>query len=309
MTGKITTLRVLNRCSRGFALLGAIAISGCLHTASIGVLTPATTIVAAQGRVAIVGVANDESGVLTAQLNDRLGEFAEWTVVEASEIVPIQQVSTNAAASVETVIRHARDADVELLISAKVKEMAVVAQPSWQLFANESKATMTVQLAAISPLDTDARETRTITTTMSIPAGTTGVSADVRRKLTAAAIDEFLRDFQPNTASIQLDLAKGLLTDRGSRMVRIGNREAHKGHWLLASEYYRRALEANPQNDAALYNLAIAAMTERQFTKAEDLVLSALQLRADPMYIEGLDRIKQLAQTDEQVRYQTGESL
>lgn len=288
-------------------LLLTLSFSGCRHTAAIGVLLPSSSIVSGHGRVALVGVANDEAGLLTAQLDERLGEFAHWSVVDPAEIAPIQLASADESPNIETIIENAAAANVELLVSAEVEEALVLPPPRWNPLANQSTAKMTVQLAAFSPTSQDARETKTITTTLALPRDTTTIPADSYRRMTAMAIDEFLRDFQPKNSSVRINLATMPIGSSGSRLVRIGNLQAHQGRWSMATTYWERALESNPDNDAALFNLAVAAMTDRRFDEAEELALKALRLRPDPIYIAGFDSIKTLAEKDRDVRFQTGE--
>ena len=268
---------------------------------------PSAVSVAGRGRVLLVGVDNDEQGLLTNALNKRLDEVAQWSVVEPAQVAPVQLVSAVENSSIDSLIDAAKAADVELLISARVEEETVVPPDWWSVLSPRPQARLTIRLAAFSPRGDEVRESQTLTRTAALPVGAESIPSDVHRRLTADAINQFLGQFQPHDSTVKIKLATLPLVQSGSRTVRVGNREAHRGHWSLAAEYYRRAIEDDPENHAALFNLAVAEVTDRRFRKAEELALKALRLQPDPIYIEGFDKIKILAAKDQEVRYQLGE--
>lgn len=283
--------------------------SGCLQTAAVGVLRPAHSVASGRGRVVLVGVANDEAGLLATQLNEQLGDFAQWEIVDPGELAPIQLVSADSRQSLDTLVNNAAAAGVELLVSAEIEDSTIEVSPAWKVFSRSTKARLAVRLSAYCPRERETRATKLVVRTIDVSPGTESVPPEIARKLMASAIDEFLRDFQPTNEAIRVNLATRSLVQPGGRLIRLGNREAHLGRWSLASQYWQQALADDSTNDAALFNLAVAAMTDRRFEEAEDFALQAMRMRPDPIYIEGLDCIKQLAEEDRQVRYQTGESV
>lgn len=64
-------------------------------------------------------------------------------------------------------------------------------------------------------------------------------------------------------------------------LVNYGVRLAQKGYWHEAAVHWRMVLETDPQNIAALNNLAIAAEVEGYPEKAEKILLQAQNLRTD----------------------------
>ena len=294
--------------SRGVLALSLMILPGCFNKATIGVWAPSAASVPGHGRVALVGVAHDEAGRLAELLNARMGEFADWTVVSPEEIAPIQLVSKEAPISLEAVIDRASKSGIELLVSADVKEAHIERPATWKVIGGQPVARFTVHLVAFSPEDNSAIDSREISKTRKLSSDTTEISDNDYHALMTAAIDEFLGSLQPKCASVDMNLATAPMMTSGSRLVRIGNREAHRGRWTLAGEYYRRALATNPHNDAAMFNLAVVAIADRRFAEAEDMALQAQRLRPNPIYIEGFDKIKALAHDDALVRYQKGEA-
>lgn len=284
-----------------------LCVSGCLRKASLGVWTACPTSLPGAGNVVLVGVADDRDGCVTNMLSERMANHASWEVVDATTLSPIRQVSAGETADIDDLVQDAADADVELLVSATVEEAVVERPSSLNVFATEGTARVRLRFAAYGTADEEARVVRTITKSTPVPLNTTELSSRLFETLASAAVDDFLNEVQPKNASITLMLAKTPLSQRGGRAVRLGNSQARRGRWSVAAEYYESAIKANPENDAAVFNLALAAVTDRRFDEAERLALSAIRMRHDPVYVDGLEAIQDLADEDQKVRYQTGE--
>lgn len=286
----------------------AFLASGCFHKASLGVWQASEQSLPGSGRVALVGVDDDQAGQVEQLLDERLASFANWDVVAVDEVSPIQQVGYSDQPSIESIVEAATSADIELLISAAVKEATIDAPAAWNAISSNTYARVTLQLTAYATDGAAARVTETITKSKRVPANSETVSGEDFHQLASAAVDEFLSQFRPRNASVKLNLATPPISQSGHWAVRRGNSEAHKGRWGSAAEHYRRAVEANPNCDAALYNLALAAAADRRFYDAQVLARQALSLRHDPVYVAGLGAIVELGSEDRKVRYQTGEA-
>lgn len=321
------TVACLSRGPAFVIALMSVILAGCFHKASLGVWQASETSLPGSGRVALVGVDADRNDQVARLLDERLDSFANWEVCSAADIpqtTPEQvapasvfatgvqlvsgQVSSPDERSIETLVHSASAADVELLISAAVREASILAPSKWNpLGDQDTYAKVTLQLAAYATESDEARVSETISKMMKVPAGTTEISDGTFSHLSSIIVDEFLTRFQPRNASVKLNLASPPVGQRGRRAVRLGNTEAHRGRWDRAAAFYREALGENPDCDAACYNLALAAVADRRFTDAQNLARQAMLMRHDPIYVEGLHAIHELAREDRKVRYQIGE--
>lgn len=69
-------------------------------------------------------------------------------------------------------------------------------------------------------------------------------------------------------------------------LIRYGIELAEKGYWTEAAVQWRRVLEEDPENAAALNNLGVAAEIESHPEDARKLLSAALNLRPDSQRIK-----------------------
>ncbi len=89
----------------------------------------------------------------------------------------------------------------------------------------------------------------------------------------------------PSVATDRIKLAAPRLS-LGSVQLRRGNQLATEGQWMLAEEAWEKLVAANPNNHAALHNLAIAAVARQDFDGAALKIGAALRLKNKPLYRE-----------------------
>lgn len=116
--------------------------------------------------------------------------------------------------------------------------------------------------------------------------------ADVLRELTEDCLDEFMALLQPQRMQEDVELAVGDWFDLSGIRVRRGVRLARRGRWSDAERMWQAALDAAPECDAALFNLAIAAAQREDYDEAEEYAMRALRLRHTPCYAAGLDQLR-----------------
>lgn len=103
---------------------------------------------------------------------------------------------------------------------------------------------------------------------------------------------EVVSQLTPQCDVCSIALANCAWTAAGGISVRKGVRAAEKGNWEVAAKAWEAALHANPLNDAAIFNLAIAAASQSEFDRAEELALEALRIQHADCYEQGLEKIR-----------------
>jgi tetratricopeptide (TPR) repeat protein len=129
--------------------------------------------------------------------------------------------------------------------------------------------------------------------------GSIPTSGEVLGELTQLCIDDFVTMLAPHEVELQLPLARSHLLQRGQALVGKGNDFARRGRWDEAIAAWTQALEANPANDAALYNLSVAHAAQHDFCQAEDYAIKAMNIRLKTLYSDGLEQIRSLASDHE----------
>jgi tetratricopeptide (TPR) repeat protein len=115
---------------------------------------------------------------------------------------------------------------------------------------------------------------------------------EVLQQLTRQCVDEFMTVLQPQRLAEEVELASGGWYELSGIRVRRGVRLARRGRWGDAERVWQAALEASPECDAALFNLAVAAAQREAYDEAEEYAMRALRLRHTPCYAAGLDQLR-----------------
>jgi tetratricopeptide (TPR) repeat protein len=129
----------------------------------------------------------------------------------------------------------------------------------------------------------------------------------VLRALVEAAAAALANRLVPHEERVELRL-ESLVYGSGASALRRGNRAAADADWQAAMSHWQRALEQDPGNHAALYNLALAHEARGEFVRAEQLVRAALASSDADRYREALARIGK-ASSDAQLAMQQHERL
>lgn len=114
-------------------------------------------------------------------------------------------------------------------------------------------------------------------------------------ELLDACANDIVTQISPHMVPVTVSLA-GSRFGPGSRSVRQGNARARAGDWAGAEQVWKAALEQDPDEHAALHNLAIAAQARQDFSTAEKLSEEAYAKSGKDRYRETRDRIREHGQ-------------
>lgn len=128
--------------------------------------------------------------------------------------------------------------------------------------------------------------------------------AEVLNALTRRCVDEFVGLLAPHQTVEPVKLAEPALFQAGYSLVHNGNEFAIRGRWDEAIATWEKALEVNPDNDAALFNLSIAHAHHQDYSRAESYAIRAMNVRQKDQYQAGLERIRQQAAAYDQTLQQ-----
>ena len=109
---------------------------------------------------------------------------------------------------------------------------------------------------------------------------------EIRRCLRLMA-DAYLGRLFPEPHSFTVTLARGR-----SEFDRRGRHAALQGDYLAALGYFKQAIDARPDDHAALYNTAVICETLGDFTQAAAYCHRALQLASEEKYQVAYDRMR-----------------
>ena len=94
----------------------------------------------------------------------------------------------------------------------------------------------------------------------------------------------------PHQVTVKVGLAGGGF-GRAAAEIRRGNGSAVQGDWRTAEEHWQSALELDPDNHAAKYNLGLAHEARYDYDRAQELYADALKGRRRSLYAGALKRI------------------
>ena len=115
----------------------------------------------------------------------------------------------------------------------------------------------------------------------------------VQTRLTRECVAEFMELLAPHEAHATIELAQGELFSLNGLDVQRGVKRAVDGDWEAAERIWRSVIEREPENDAALFNLAIAAANRQDYCAAEDYAMQAIRIRHTECYAAGQEQIRQ----------------
>lgn len=246
------------------------------------------------------------------ELGDRVAEevasqftsTGAYSIVEPGILSPTDASTYAASDRLNEVLAAARQRDIDAVLTGVIIESTAPKRSSWLHRAGlkgEDRRTLIVEYCLV---DTRTGETLSKNTVRSLePVADTSSdatsSAEVEDSLIAQCSHEMVSRLSPKRCAVQA-LAKCMWSDRGVISVNKGNRCATSGNWSDAVDSWKAAVEANPQNDAALFNLALAAASQHEYDKAEQYAMRALRARHSDDYERGLENIrKQRAEFEE----------
>lgn len=321
---------------RGTLLLLCVLVgSGCQHCCQYQALEPARTSLPGVNRVAVVNFGGDNGPAVAAALSARLWNADFHTLVDSSQFNPIRTASHSSAGGptdANVILAAAREAQVDGVLMGDVIEYRCEDQnlTSTHFGFGQSEAangryhaegmgihfssedtliregTVTVSYKLVNPETGELLATDTVSRSFEGRLvngnGTLPSQGEVLDNLLSECASEIVAALAPHEVSVEVELVTRSWWQSGSRIVRRGVDDAESGDWDAAESAWNEALEEDPENDAALFNLAWLAARNRKFETAEELAMQALCIRYRDEYATGLEEIRR--QRDEFVEAQ-----
>lgn len=305
-------------------LVFAVAACGCAHTARISAWQPAAIDVSGLNHVVVLGFSGEHGDAVASALTSELWENEFYTLVDRSELQPVMQVGFDSAGSndVKSLIDPAKAAGIDGLIVGDVVEYRCddrVFESTDFRFLNRSKedadgeedvngfglsqkqtlqreATVTIAFRLVDVNTGEVRASKRVSKhfegRLVDGQGELPPSGAILDDLLTQCVDEIVQMLAPHSVPCSMKLATSDWLTRGRRHVARGIKAAEKGDWKTARDEWLAALEENPENDAALFNLALAAAADAKYEQAEEYAMQALRLRHKPCYAKGVEEIR-----------------
>lgn len=312
-----------------------LLLPGCAITAPATAWRPAQIDVSGIEQLCVLEFSGEQGRSVAAALTARLWENEFYTLVDVADLSPIRVASASGitgAVQPADYLDSARGQGVDGLIIGDVIEYRcddqVLSSTSMHVSSGRTEdadhtlsstgtdmgvshtqtihreATVSIAFRLVEVETGKVRATRKTTQTFQGDLGPDSARlptrGEVLDELTQKCIDEFVALLAPHEVVLQFPLARSHLFQRGQTLVGKGNEFARRGRWEEAIAAWEQTLEANPANDAALYNLAMAHAARSDFCQAEDYAIRAMNLKHRDLYARGLEQIRSLAADHEQ---------
>lgn len=283
---------------------------------------PAEIDVTGMERLAVLDFTGENGPAVATAVSSKLWENRFYTVVDRSELQPILLTGYGGTPRLEDLIEPARKAGVDAVMLGEVVEYrcedesfqstdfdfghaetrgrGFVSQANGfgvsfnQTLVREGAVTIAFRLVDVETGEVRAArkvsrhyEGRIVNGQGQLPS-----QGEVLHQLTEECVEEVAQMLAPHPCQSECKLAKSQVWERGSREVSLGVKQAKKGNWQQAEGHWQMALQINPANDAALYNLALAAMNRQSYIEAEEFAMQAVRTEHKDHYVKGLELIR-----------------
>lgn len=282
-----------------------ITAPGCAHFAQIPMWSSTTKPIHGVNTVAILPFEGEWGTRVSEEVSDAFSTSGAYTIVGIDSLPVTRDTADQGdeALALDQVLIAARQADIDAVLTGTIVSEETEPLPSdkrvsWG-FSPKSppvRNSMTVEYRLI-----DTRTGETLTQNRIICHGQESqtLSEDSSNSLIQRCGLEVVSGLTPQRENCSMALANCRWTVQGAHSVRRGVRAAERDDWDSAVTHWQDALKANPQNDAAIFNLALAAASQNDFEKAEELALEAIRIQHSDCYESGLERIrKQRSQSE-----------
>ena len=277
------------------AIMVVIASSGCSHFAKIPMWRPVSAQIEGVETVAVLPFEGEWGVRVSEEVSDSFSESGTYTIVNASSLPAVTNVSMNdESPSLEQALTAARQADIDAVLTGTIVSEESAECPRSRFFggsrsSTKSNRTMTVDYRLI---DTRTGETLCHNRISCLEAEPESTEESVEQTLIQRCGHEVASQLTPQCGDCSIALANGHWTNRGVFAVRKGVRAAEAGNWDEATRSWEAVLKVNPNNDAAIFNLALASASRGDYETAEDLALQAIRIQHCDCYEKGLERIR-----------------
>ena len=327
-------LRHLTAPTAVAVLCGLASLCGCAPLAKVSHWQPAAIDVRGLNRVAVVDFRGEQGREVAAALNSRLWENRFYSLVDASELTPVQHAAYTPCQTDERLLHQARERGIDGVIVGEVvayrcddeilKESEIQLSEQSRAPASHERsplhvgfthrerihreATVAVTFRLVDAQTGEVRASRETSHHFSGESPPDGTPlpprGEVLTTLTDMCLDDFIAQLAPHQVECDVKLARGRWLGTVASDIRTGNRLAAAGDWDGARDRWQAAVDRNPECDAALFNLALDAVHRQQYAAAEDLAMRAIRLKHTDRYAEGLESIRQYRTGYEAVQQQ-----
>ncbi len=302
------------------------SFTGCAHTAVVTCLEPAEIDVAGMNRIAVADFSGEQGEAIAAVLSNRLWENRFYTVVDRSELTSeIQTASYSEGSSLQGVLAAAHQANVDgvivgniieyrcddLILGATDIDVDIFNQADSENNSPQANSTIDIDFnqvvrregsvtIAFRLVDVETGEIRAAKQVSKNyqgeqvnDQGNLPTQGEVLQMLTGQCLDEVVKMLAPHETACEMKFASCDFWTKGSASVRKGLKAVEKGDWNGAENHWTQAIQQNPKNHAAMFNLSIAAARRQEYDIAEQYVLDALKLEHKTCYTTGLEKIRE----------------
>lgn len=281
-------------------------------------------------KLAVLGFSGEHGDAVAAAMKSRLWDSEFYTLVDPSELHAIRWASsTDGSTSLLSLneLQTARSAGIDGVLIGDVIEYRCedrtepehdrvlgwlprrqrqevdCPRPGQPVEATgqttRRDATVTVAFRLVDTKTGNIRASRQISHSASVSAADRPNSApaatpeSLLNDLVLKCVDEFVGTLAPRQVTEPLELAAPMPFQGGFTLVQNGNEFAVRGRWDEAIAAWEQAVAANPENDAALFNLSLAHAHRQQFNQAESFAIRAMNVRQKAEYQAALQRIRE----------------
>lgn len=303
-----------------------LALAGCANTATLHVWQPAQIDTTGIERLAVLDFRGPhESGqIARSTLVSQLWQDGFYTLVDQSELEGVRPASASGPAGspdVGPAVAAARAAGVDALLVGDVVSYHaaddVTTDQRFGFFNSDERqgpAAGSVMGVGFENNETVNREITASLAFQLIDARTGRILAarqssytekgqlrngeghlPAREATLAKCMHRCARDIvdmlTPRQIPMRVELATATF-GRAAGEIRRGNARAAKGDWQAAEAHWRAALELDPDNHAAMYNLGLACEARFDYGRAEELYADALNGKQRGLYARALERLR-----------------
>jgi len=305
-------------CRPALAILVlALGVSGCASTASVFVWQPAEAHISGIRRLAVLDFRGPENRgqIARSALVAKFAENGFYELVDQGQLGPIQ--GPNGLPDVNRAIYAARAQGIDALLVGDVvsydvaddvqrdqnfefggatgkngKEQVAQMLMGMRIEKNETINREVSVALAFQLIDVRTGRILAAKQTAHTDAGTMtngeGYLPGRDRGLTEM-MDFCSRDIvhmlAPHQVSYEVDLASANW-GKAAKEIRAGNKCAEKADWATAEAHWETALGLDPDNHAAMHNLALARAARMDYAGADRLLEDAIALKGTSLYTE-----------------------
>lgn len=297
---------------------------GCAHTAVVECWEPAEIDIAGMSRIVVIDFTGDHGSAVASSLSARLWENEFYTVLDRSELgAGIQTASFSENHSLQGILDSAKDSDIDGVVLGSVVEYRcddeVLGSTNVNFFHEDEsnddferagldvevesnevllrEGSVTIAFRFVDVQTGEVRASRQVSKHFS-GRSVNGVDdipgrGEVLEMLTTECLDEVVQMLAPHESSCEMKLATCHFWTKGSGEFKKGLKSAGKGDWSGAEEHWQNAIAENPENHAAMFNLAIVAAKRQEYDLGEQYALDALKVEHKECYTAGLGKIRE----------------